>query len=253
MNILDAIIDTEFRYCSATGAKIRAFSNVVRVSDDRIPERDVYNYVFVMKDASPEEAEAVVDDELRGSEETGSPHVRIVFHPETLYWQAMKALESLTYSARYIMVLALPCSPEPLPDEHCRMLETRDLEALHEFEYRMYEARGPRYASRQTIIKLDTYTRRKEFDLLLYSIDGQVVGDVELYTDNGIVKLDDFKVHEDYRQRGYGRKLQRLAISRACRNGAFHMYAITDNKGFVKEMYRNDGFVEVGILHTFRK
>jgi GNAT superfamily N-acetyltransferase len=79
------------------------------------------------------------------------------------------------------------------------------------------------------------------------------VGDLELDTDNDIVKFDDFGVREDCRRRGFGKKLRRFAISKAFRNGAFHICAITDDDGFVKEMYRNDGFIEVGILHTFRK
>lgn len=253
MEILDAIIETEFRYCSAMGARLHRLPNSVRASEDRIPERDAYNYVFILKDAPLDEATAIVREALRSSGEQGSPHARIVFHPENHHWQAIGELESLRYSARYIMVLPLPEPSEPLPDEHCRILGAGDLDALHEFECRMYAARGDAYARRQTEIKLDTYTNRKEFDLLLYALEGRVVGDVELYTDNGIVKFDDFKVQEEYRQRGFGKKLQRFAISRASRNGASHIYAITDNDGFVREMYRKDGFAAVGILHTFRK
>lgn len=253
MAILDTIIETEFRYCSAMGARLLRLPNSVRASDDRIPERAAYNYVFILKDAPLDEAAAIVREELRRSGQSGSPHASIVFHPENQHWKAIGELESLAYSARYIMVLSLPEPSEPLPDEHCRILGTGDLEALRAFECHMYAARGAAYARRQTEIKLEIYTNRKEFDLLLYAFEGRVVGDVELYTDNGIVKFDDFKVQEDYRQRGFGKKLQRFALSRASRNGASHLYAITDDDGFVREMYRKDGFVAVGILHTFRK
>jgi hypothetical protein len=43
MSILDAIIETEICFCSTVGARIRASSNSVRVSDERISERDAYN------------------------------------------------------------------------------------------------------------------------------------------------------------------------------------------------------------------
>lgn len=81
----------------------------------------------------------------------------------------------------------------------------------------------------------------------------RIVGNVELYSDNGIVKFDDFKVHEDFRCRGFGKKIQHLAISRASEKGAHHIYAITHDNEFVKESYKKDGFVEVGILNTFRQ
>lgn len=253
MNILDAIIETEFRYCSATGAKLDRLPNSVRVSDERIPEREAYNYVFISQDASPEEVNAAVQEELCLLEQKGLPHIRIVFHPGNPHWKAIEELESFAYSSRFIMALSVPDLPVPVEDEHCRILDAVDLGALHAFECHMYEAKGARYARLQTEIKLDTYMGSNEFDLLLYSLGGRVVGDVELYNDNGMVKFDDFKVHPDFRRRGFGKSLQRFAISIACTNGATRIYAITDNDGFVKKMYRNDGFAEVGILHTFRK
>jgi GNAT superfamily N-acetyltransferase len=253
MNMLDAIIETEFRYCSAMGARLHRSPHSVRVSDERIPEREAYNYVFILKDAPVEEVKALVQEELHLLERKGLPHIRIVFHPGNPHRKAIDALESFAYSSRFVMVRSLPELPVPVQDEHCRTLDAGDLGALHAFECHMYDARGARYARLQTEIKLDIYTDRNEFDLLLYSFGGRVVGDVELYTDNGMVKFDDFKVHPDFRRRGFGKSLQRFAISRACRNGASRIYAITDNDGFVKEMYRNDGFAEVGVLHTFRK
>ncbi|HHE32984.1 MAG TPA: N-acetyltransferase [Chlorobaculum parvum] len=253
MSKLNAIIETEFRYGSAMGAKILDLSNSVRVSDDRIPERDAYNYVFVSQEASFEEAEATVKEELRRFEQLNLPHSKIVFHPESLHWQTIEVLDSFSYTARFIMVLPLTDCATPEPDENCKVLEARDFEALHEFEWCMYVSKGSWYASHQTELKLDTYSKKNEFEVIVYSVDGRVVGDVELFADNGIVKFDDFKVHQEYRCRGYGKKLQRFAMSRACRNGVSHIYAITDDNGFVKELYRKDGFVEAGILHTFRK
>lgn len=253
MNILDAIIETEFRYASATGAGIRKFPASVRVSDERIPERDAYNYLFISQEASLEETKRMVAEELNGFRQSGAPHVRIVFHPRNRHWQRIEELESFSATTRFIMALALSRPAPAVPDEHCRVLEKSDLDALYEFEFHMYEPKGTGYARLQTEIKLDTYTTSEAFDVVVYALGERIVGDVELYRDNDIVKFDDFKVHENFRRRGYGKKIQRVALSRAYRNGAAHLYAITDDEGFVKELYRKDGFTEVGILHTFGK
>ncbi|MCG8345823.1 MAG: GNAT family N-acetyltransferase [Chlorobiales bacterium] len=253
MNILDSIVETEFRYGSAMGAGIRKMSNSVRVSDDRIPERDAYNYVFVSRNTSFDEAKSIVIEELNRFRQSNAPHIKIVFHPQNQHWQRIEELEPFTYTARFIMALPLSRPANPVSDENCRVLGKSDLEALYEFEFHMYEPKGADYARRQTEIKLDTYTNKEEFEVVLYSLGKRVVGNVELYSDNGITKFDDFKVHEGFRRRGFGKKLQHFALLRAYRNGAGHLYAITDDDGFVKELYKKDGFTEVGILHTFRK
>ena len=253
MNILDPIVETEFRYGSAMGAGIRIMSNSVRVSDDRIPERDAYNYVFISRNASFEEATNIVTEELNRFRQSNAPHIKIVFHPQNQHWQRIEELEPFTYTARFIMVLSLPKPANAVSDENCRVLGKSELEALYDFEFHMYEPKGVDYARHQTEIKLDTYTNSEEFEIILYSLGNRVVGTVELYSDNGITKFDDFKVHEDFRRRGFGKKLQHFALSKAYRNGAGHLYAITHDDGFVKELYKKDGFTEVGILHTFRK
>ena len=254
MKILDSIVETEFRYGSAMGAGIRKMSNSVRVSDDRIAERDAYNYVFISRTTSFDEAKNIVTEELnRSGQLSPARRINIVFHPQNQHWQRIEELELFTYTARFIMVLSLSRPVNPVSDENCRVLGKSDLEALYEFEFHMYEPKGADYARRQTEIKLDTYTNREGFEVILYSLGKRVVGNVELYSDNGITKFDDFKVHEDFRRRGFGKKLQHFALLRAYRNGAGHLYAITDNDGFVKELYKKDGFTEVGTLHTFRK
>ena len=253
MNILDSIVETEFRYGSAMGAEIRKMSNSVRVSDDRIAERDAYNYVFISRNTSFDKAKSVVVEELNRYEQLKPARINIVFHPQNRHWQRIEELEPFTYTARFIMARALSRPANPVSDENCRVLGKSDLEALYEFEFHMYESKGTDYARRQTETKLDTYTNREEFEVILYSLGKRIVGNVELYSNNGVTKFDDFKVHEDFRRRGFGKKLQHFALSRAYRNGAGHLYAITDDDGFVKKLYKKDGFTEVGILHTFRK
>lgn len=253
MEILDSIVETEFRYGSAMGAEIRKMPGSVRVTDDRIAERDAYNYIFISRNTSFDEAKSVVVEELNRSEQLKPARINIVFHPQNKHWQRIEELEPFTYTARFIMALSLSRPATPVSDENCRVLGKSDLEALYEFEFHMYEPKGTDYARRQTEIKLDTYTNREEFEVALYSLGKRVVGNVELYSDNGITKFDDFKVHEDFRRRGFGKKLQHFALLRAYRNGAGHLYAITDDDGFVKELYKKDGFTEIGTLHTFRK
>ncbi|ASQ90168.1 hypothetical protein CHL67_03795 [Prosthecochloris sp. GSB1] len=253
MNILDAIIATEFRYASATGAGIRKFPASVRVSDERIPERDAYNYLFVSSEASLEKARRIVAEELNEFGRTNAPHVKIVFHPLNRHWQRIEELESFRVARRFIMACPLSNPLTAAPDEHCLMAEKSSFEALYAFEFHMYEQKGTDYARLQTEIKLDTYASSDAFDIVVYTIGGLIVGNVELFRNNDIVKFDDFKVHEDFRRRGFGKKIQRAALSKACRDGAAYLYAITDDDGFVRELYEKDGFTEVGVLHTFKK
>lgn len=251
--IIDSVIATEIRYALAMGANIQELSQMVRIKDDYLPERDAYNYVYVSQNVSNYEIDAMLKEELKRFDKLCLPNIKIVFHPDNKYFEKIEQLKSFKYTARYVMALDLSGSIIQNSNYTCKVIDTEDIENLYEFEFNMYKPKGIKYARLQTERKIDRYLNRDEFELLIYYSENKVVGDGELYYSNKFVKFDDFKVLEECRRRGFGKLLLHFAIARSCMNDAKYLYAITDDDGFVKKLYKKNGFIEVGVLHTFRK
>ncbi|GGM18259.1 hypothetical protein GCM10011351_00030 [Paraliobacillus quinghaiensis] len=82
--------------------------------------------------------------------------------------------------------------------------------------------------------------------LFVCYIDGVPIGNIEYMQLNGIVKLEDFDIIEEYQRKGFGTSVLRYIIENAYNNSTEIAYLITDSADSAKEMYKKNGFIKIG-------
>lgn len=106
---------------------------------------------------------------------------------------------------------------------------------------------GLDFATRRIHRKSHEYKDPQKTIQLFVGYDRETpVGNIEYMPYNGMVKLEDFKIIEDYQRKGFGTTMLKLLLEKAMNDGIEHAYLITESLDTAQDMYRKCGFEKVG-------
>jgi len=77
-------------------------------------------------------------------------------------------------------------------------------------------------------------------------LNGNIVGNCDLFINNGVAKIEDFSVIPKYQRKGYGTTILKHLIDIAIKENCHTIYLVTDEDGTAKEMYEKIGFHKIG-------
>lgn len=106
---------------------------------------------------------------------------------------------------------------------------------------------GDDFAKRRIHRKSQIY-RQTELGLSLYVIyhDNIPIGNVEVLIHDGIAKIEDFDIVEQYQRKGFGTAMLKHLLKQAEKSGVSIAYLITDASDTAKEMYEKCNFTKIG-------
>ncbi|MDQ0230128.1 GNAT family N-acetyltransferase [Metabacillus malikii] len=106
---------------------------------------------------------------------------------------------------------------------------------------------GLEFARKRINRKADIYQNEaKPLHLYVCYDEGVPIGNIEYMQLNGIVKLEDFDIIEQYQRKGYGTAVLKHLVETAYNNGIDIAYLITNSADTAKEMYKKNQFTKIG-------
>lgn len=105
---------------------------------------------------------------------------------------------------------------------------------------------GEDFAQRRSVRKMKAYAEPNELTLYVCYFHGEPVGKVELFIHDGLAKIDEFDVMEQYQRKGIGTAAIRKLLEEANTQGIKTAYLVTDRDDTPKEMYTKCGFTKAG-------
>jgi len=106
---------------------------------------------------------------------------------------------------------------------------------------------GEEFAIKRSKRKMEVYKDNPDLNLYVCYKGDEPIGKCELFIKDGIAKIEDFDIIEEYQKQGYGTSMLHKLLEESFNAGADIAYLITDNFDTAKYMYKKCGFSKCGV------
>jgi spore maturation protein CgeE len=225
--------------------------NIIRFWDNRLANMYCHNFTFIKKELTHEELMGIIEEEIRKrrEEDRGFLQIEVHFPIEDHILEGLSVKPEVSkYDLMYIPVEML----ETLggnPD--CEIKEALTPEILEDGRWVDIEVctpdMGEDFAVKRIARKMQVYSNPK-YPLNQYVCyhNGVPMGNVELFINGDIAKIEDFDILKVYQRRGFGTSIIKHLLKRCRDHGAKTAYVITDSEDTAKDMYVKCGFTKIG-------
>ncbi len=226
----------------------QAFSNMHIFSNNAIPGMYCHNFVLFQDVAKQEDIKEYISNCLREMKSEEKGFLKFVFHPnikvspEILEWA-----EEQGFEVSYIKYMCMPAPSDIAPAEESSCIVKR---AQTSDEIEMGLACAAQYETspigeKKLRQKRELYLNQSLSYYVCY-VDGSPVGYCDNFVKDGIVKLEEFVVLDQYQGKGYGTKMLHKMLSDAVIQGSRYVYVVTDAQEKEHNLYYKMGFDFVG-------
>jgi len=108
-------------------------------------------------------------------------------------------------------------------------------------------AMGEEFAIKRSKRKIEVYKENPNLNLYVCYKEKEPIGTCELFIKDGIAKIEDFDIIEEYQKQGYGTSVLHKLLEESFHGSVDIAYVITDNFDTAKNMYRKCGFSICGV------
>jgi ribosomal protein S18 acetylase RimI-like enzyme len=212
------------------------------VYTDEVPKRSDGNYLWVEREAEPEE---LVAEALRLER-------RLIFVPNPELG-AKLAPWFAEHGWRIDRHLVMAQLREPERSVDLSLVRELDEAALRPARRRLLE--GQPWATPELVEQLfrakALIGERVTVRFFGIELDGEVVSYTDLYLDGADAQIEDVGTLPEHRSKGYATAVILAAIAQAQESGADFVFLVADAEDWPKELYRRLGFDELGHYTKF--
>lgn len=246
--LIDRFYDMELRYVKLF-SEMREDDQKIEFSDPLIRDMYTHNFVYVKKQ------EGLLDfivNELNNAETKAKGFLRI----EMPFEIDAELIEKLPIKPEVCIYNLMAIETKKFKDLNgradCLTVCADNKTVLDDgiaVDIKVNESgMGVDFATRRIVRKSHEYINENKPIQLYVCYQGETpIGNIEYMALNGIVKLEDFDIIEDYQRKGFGTSMLKFLLEKAMRDGIEHVYLITESDNTAMEMYRKCGFKKVGV------
>ena len=244
--------DLERRILDRLSTRVERFEHGVAYLDEEFRERYYSNLLVVDGEPEPVPADALLGQADRILGEAGCEHRLVVVHEDRLGERLRPAFEDRGYVAGRSVAMVHRRGPDRLGELAVEELRFVDAEALI---YEMYRAEPD--LSEATAARLTE--QHEKFERVIGArffgarVDGQLAGNCELYVDGIDAQVEHVGTLERFRGRGVARGVVLRAVEAATQAGARHIFIVSEEDDWPKDLYWRLGFDPVGRTWEFRR
>jgi spore maturation protein CgeE len=247
MELIERILDTEIEY-------VKMFSNVIEDNqtltfiDSAIPDMYTHNFVLYR---STEGLHAFISEELNKEANKAKGFFRI----ETPYPIDESFINTLPIKPQIctydLMAIATRRYSQlnGNPDCHILCADTKKVleDGISVDIAANQQGMGVDFATRRINRKTHVYKNNEKPIQWFVCYNGdRPIGNIEYMPSNGIVKLEDFDILENFQKKGFGTSVLKCLLEKAFHDNIDYAYLITDRSDTAKEMYKKCGLEKVG-------
>jgi len=248
------IINEEVDKCEIEYTKSfsRSYENedIIRFWDNELKDMYYHNYTYINRPMDETELKNIIEDEieLRLLEESKfcnillRPTVDVSllsilgYNPE----RSKNGYYSFDISQFSKLKEVIGCTIKKVSSEE--MIEDILFCDLQHDE----ESLGKDFCTRRSYRRGKVYVSDKGVNAYICYHNGNIIGNCDLFIDNGVAKIEDFAVIPKYQRNGYGTTILKALIDIAIKENCHLIYLVTDEDDTAKGMYQKNGFNKIG-------
>lgn len=248
--LYERILGTELKY-------VRCFSDYVEeqksitFKDSKLIDMYMHNFILLRELLKKNELRFFIEDKLEEAQKENKKYLHIMMD-YGIEWDELKGL-----------------IPEPEITEHCYMAITpkdfNNLKIKNDCFVRKADtfeilrdgnladvqankaAMGEDFARKRIERKTEEYKNNPNLNLYVCYKGDVAIGKCELLIEDGIAKIEDFDIIEEYQKQGYGTSVVCKLLEDSFNENVEIAYLITDHFDTAKDMYKKCGFSICGI------
>lgn len=247
--MLNSIKEVELEYTKEFANSMETDHYII-FSDDRLPDMNHHNFVYVKEDIPEQQLQHLIQSEIDrrlASKEKDALFVSD-FEIDKEYFEHL-LFEVTHYAFDYMMgntdIIPLLKDKEDFIVKST--LEKGVLEDGIEIDIIANMGAMGDFAIKRIHRKAEVYSN-PQLDTQLYVgyYKGLAIGNCELFIDKGIAKLEDFDIIEAYQRKGFGTAFLKYLLTTIDAQQIPYMYLVTDSTDTAKDMYSKCHFKKIG-------
>ncbi len=247
MTLLEKLFQMEVEYVKLF-SEVREDKQALAFTDVHLP--DMYNHNFSLYQSSDGLID-YINNELKKQEVKDKGFLRVVTHDTVNATAVSELLVQPEISTFDLMYIETGYYSGMQGNPNCSVL-CADNEAVMDDGMKVdvlanQEGMGLDFAERRIARKAREYKNpEKPIQLFVCYHEDRPVGNIEYIPFDGIVKLEDFDILEEYQRKGFGTSVLKHLVEKASHDNIKYAYLITDSQDTAKEMYVKCGFKKIG-------
>lgn len=250
IELYERILENELKY-------IKCFSDYVeqqkfiKFIDHNLLDMYMHNFIFLKELMEKDELRSFIENKLGEMQKSNNEHLHIMMN-YGVKWDEVKNLIQEPEITEYCFMAIEPKDFNKLKiKDDCIALKADTLEILNDGYKADVQANkvamGEEFAIKRSKRKMEVYKDNPDLNLYVCYKGKEPVGKCELFIKDGIAKIEDFDIIEEYQKQGYGTSMLHKLLEESLNAGADIAYLITDNFDSAKDMYKKCGFSKCGV------
>ena len=250
IELYERILENELKY-------IKCFSDYVeqqkfiKFIDHNLLDMYMHNFIFLKELMEKDELRSFIENKLGEMQKSNNEHLHIMMN-YGVKWDEVKNLIQEPEITEYCFMAIEPKDFNKLKiKDDCIALKADTLEILNDGYKADVQANkvamGEEFAIKRSKRKMEVYKDNPDLNLYVCYKGKEPVGKCELFIKDGIAKIEDFDIMEEYQKQGYGTSMLHKLLEESLNAGADIAYLITDNFDTAKDMYKKCGFSKCGV------
>ncbi len=250
INMFYQFLSTEIEYIKKFTENHEG-KEIIRFYDGRLPDMYTHNFTLIKNSVGKDRFRQIIIEELENRKNENADFLRI----ECNFAIDDGFIEDLPIAPRvtkYDYMYIEPPMRDQLPNrEGCIIRKASSEDTLKDGIavdiLANQSGMGAEFARKRIYRKSEVYQQlQSNLDLYVCYFNDVPVGNCELMLNDGIAKMEDFDILENYQRKGFGTAVVKYLLEEAQRNSVKLVYLITDHRDTAKEMYEKCGFKKIG-------
>jgi len=250
IELYERMLETELKYVKSFSDYVEQ-QKVITFKDYKLVDMYMHNFIFMKELMGKDELRIFIEKELEEMQRENSEHLHIMMD-YGVKWDDLKNLIPEPEITEYCFMAIEPKDFNKLKvKDDCIVLKAGTLEILDDGYKADVQANkvamGEEFALKRSKRKMEVYEDNPYLNLYVCYKGKEPIGKCELFIKDGIAKIEDFDIIEEYQKQGFGTSMLHKLLEESLNAGADIAYLITDNFDTAKDMYKKCGFSKCGV------
>ena len=244
--MINQIIETELKYKKCF-CSVEEFGHFFRFSDKQLLDMRAHNLIVFKPQASDVDKVILIKDEIEKRKSEGFDFLLLASF-EAIDAKVIEKLSEKAESEVYdFMMIETDRASEMKTIANVSVKIADNDQLFFHGRYVDIEANKKEmtedFATRRIDRKLKAYRDDKiPLNLFVSYLEDIPVGNSEIFLNEGLAKIEDFDILENYQRKGIGTHFMRSMLERISEQNIKYAYVVTDHEDTAKEMYSKLGF-----------
>ncbi len=248
--LYERILGTELKYVKCFSDYIEEYKSI-RFKDGKLVDMYMHNFIFLKELMEKDELRIFIEKKLEEVQRENKDYLHIMID-YGIKWHDLKDMIPEPEITEYCFMASAPKGFNKLKvKDDCFVLKANTLEILSDGSLADIQANksamGEEFARKRIKRKIEVYKNNPNLNLYVCYKGKEPIGKCELFIEDGIAKIEDFDIVEEYQKQGYGTSMLHKLLEESLCAKVDISYLITDHFDTARDMYRKCGFSTCGI------